>query len=67
MNKYSADYNCKRWAPQQQDFCRQLGVDPSNTVIFGLGGDNYSEYNRGGDTNRLCFARYLHEGTLPND
>ena len=67
MNKYSADYNCKRWAPQQQDFCRQLGVEPSNTVIFGLGGDNYSEYNRGGDTNRLCFARYLHKGTLPND
>lgn len=67
ISKYSADYNYKQWREQQVEFCKQLDIVPSNTVIFGLGDQRYQEYNRGNTTNRLCFARYLAQGTLPND
>jgi UDP-N-acetyl-D-glucosamine dehydrogenase len=48
-------------------FCDQLKVDCSNTVLFGLGGQSFSAYNRGGATNRLCFSKYLYDAKLPND
>ena len=65
MNQWSADFNSQHWMPLQQRFCNQLGVTPSNTVIFGVDTHNkWSEYNRGCDTNRLCFAKYFEPGRL---
>jgi hypothetical protein len=65
MNQWSADFNSQHWMPLQQRFCNQLGVTPSNTVIFGIDAHNkWSEYNRGSDTNRLCFAKYFEPGRL---
>lgn len=67
LRKYSADYNVLTWQATQSKFCEQLGVLPSNSVVFGLGGDQFNKYNRGGATNRLCFSKYLQSGILPND
>lgn len=68
MNRFSADYNTCRWKQTQIDMCESLGLEPSSTVIFGLDLQNkYPEYNRGGTANRLCLARYLAAGTLPDD
>jgi hypothetical protein len=67
LKKYSADYNVLTWQATQSKFCEQLGVTPSRSVIFGLGGEEFSKYNRGGVTNRLCFSKYLQSGILPND
>ena len=63
----TADYNVNTWRKTQLKFCEQLGVVPSRSVVFGLGGPEFSKYNRGGKTNRLCFAKYLYSGTLPRD
>jgi hypothetical protein len=67
IKRYSADYNAVTWSAAQAKFCEQLGVAPSKSVVFGLGGEPFSKYNRGGATNRLCFSKYLYSGILPND
>lgn len=67
LENWSADYNCTTWGSVQQDFCKQLDVKPSSSVIFGIDCDGrWSEYNRGGNTNRLCFSKYLFSKQLPN-
>jgi hypothetical protein len=68
LNQISADANWQKWHTVQEDFCKQLGVTPSKTVIFGLdSGTSYQDYNRGGVTNRLSFFRHLCNGSLPNN
>lgn len=67
MKRLDADYNVDQWSSQQQKFCDELGVQASQTVIFGLGGQEWGAYNRGGNTSRLNFAKYLYEGILPNE
>ena len=67
IEQYSPDYNVLTWQATQQKFCKQLGVAPSKSVIFGLGGEEFVKYNRGSKTNRLCFSKYLYSGTLPHD
>ena len=67
IERFTVDYNYQRHYNQQLALCKELDIIPSNTVIFGLGGLHYQVYSRGGNTNRLCFARYLTQGVLPND
>lgn len=67
ISQYSADYNVESWKATQEKFCLELDVLPSRTVIFGLGGAKFLKYNRGRDTNRLCFSRYLYQGFIPDD
>lgn len=67
LERFGPDYNTNRWISKQKEFCQQLEITPSKTVIFGLGGDEFRKYNRGSTTNRLCFSRYLYNGTLPDD
>ena len=67
LREWSADYNTERWESLQNKCCRELGVVPSKSVIFGIASNNFSEYNRGNSTNRLCFAKYFAQESLPND
>jgi hypothetical protein len=64
LNQWGPDYNCEKWGQTQERLCKELGVTPSNTVIFGIDSGNYPQYNRGRDTNRLCLAKNLYQGTL---
>ena len=65
LNSMTADTNWTRWHTVQEQFCQELNVKPSKTVIFGLAeGDAFKEYNRGGSGNRLCFYRRLANGSL---
>ena len=67
MHTFDADYNFNRFRENQITMCAMLGINPSNTVIFGLDTENkYPEYNRNTKENRLCLSRYLKSGTLPN-
>jgi hypothetical protein len=67
LEQYSADHNVDTWQETQESFCKELGVRPSRSVIFGLGGEQFLKYNRGGSSNRLCFSRFLYQGRLPDD
>lgn len=66
INSLSVDHVYETYQAQQQQFCRTLGVEPSQCVIFGVDRkDQFRIYNRGGSTNRLCFSKYLDSGILP--
>ena len=67
IQEFSVDYTHERWHKQQLNFCTQLGIIPSKSVIFGLGDHLYQQYNRGNLTNRMCMSRYLKYGELPSD
>ena len=58
MQRFDANYTYSKYHEKQQITCEKFGVDPSPCVYFGIDTDNfYSEYNRGNETNRLCFSR----------
>ena len=60
IRNWSVDHIVKKYKDSQLKICNDLGVVPSNSIIFGIDYKNqYPEYNRGGQTNRLCFAKHL--------
>lgn len=66
LNHITPDSNWEKWHSTQQLFCEKLKVRLSNTVIFGIDESGvYQQYNRGRDTNRLCFYRHMASGKLP--
>lgn len=65
MEHWGPDHAVENFRSAQLDFCRQLAVQPSHTVLFALGGDDWKDYNRGGPTNRISFHKYLAHGRLP--
>ncbi len=62
MEKFSPDYMPSKYIDKQLNFCNTLGVQPSKTVLFGIGGTVWSQYNRGGLTNRLSFHKQYIKG-----
>ena len=55
---FSPDYIPRKYIDKQIDLCNTLKVQPTKCVIFGIDySDNYSEYNRGGISNRLSFHK----------
>lgn len=59
ITEFSPDYMCRTYREKQLEFCQLTGALPSNTVFFGIGDEKWQKYNRGTDTNRLSFHRYL--------
>jgi hypothetical protein len=58
MKEFSPAFIYDKYADKQQVYCKKLDLDPSRCVYFGIDKNNkYTEYNRGGTTNRLCFSR----------
>ena len=58
MKEWKADWLYTKYRDKQIQLCKELEVEPSSCVIFGIDNDNkYPQYNRGGRTNRLCFSR----------
>jgi len=58
IRTWAVDFIPTQYKSAQEYLCTELGVEASNTVIFGIDIQNqYPEYNRGGPTNRLCFSK----------
>jgi hypothetical protein len=66
LNRYNPDYNYNTYRATQEKFCTQLDVKPSKCVFFATSTEKFFEYNRGTNSNRLCFSKYLKGGELPN-
>ena len=64
INNFNSSYIVDKYKQTQIEFCKQTNTEPSSTVLFGLGGQDWDEYNRGGTTNRLSFHKYLDKGVL---
>jgi hypothetical protein len=65
LERYSPDYNHDTYKHIQEQFSRELDVTPTKCVFFATSKEKFSEYNRGTDSNRLCFSKYLKSGQLP--
>lgn len=59
IENFSCDYIFNKYRVKQIEICDYLDVDASNCVLFGIGGDPWHRYNRGGSTNRLSLHNYL--------
>jgi len=64
LESFSPDYIVNKYKDTQKEFCQELDVDQSKTVLFGLGDERWKEYNRGGTENRLSFHRQFITGLL---
>jgi|TARA_B110000971_G_C20001158_1_gene496905 hypothetical protein len=61
INSFSPDYIYDTYRARQESYCKILGVEPSDCVIFGIGNSSWKEYNRDRETNRLSLHKYLPE------
>ncbi|MGY8865597.1 MAG: aminotransferase class I/II-fold pyridoxal phosphate-dependent enzyme [Methylophagaceae bacterium] len=59
INRFSPDYIYDTYRARQEEYCKILGVEPSNCVLFGIGDNRWVEYNRDRETNRLSLHKYL--------
>jgi hypothetical protein len=58
IKSFSNDWLFEKYKRKQKKICDEMGLEASSCVIFGLDRNNkFSEYNRGGTSNRLCFSR----------
>ena len=61
IKEFDVDFNHTRYREKQLAVCARLGVEASDSVIFGLGDERWNAYNRGGRYNRLCLSSLLEE------
>ena len=59
ITEFSPDYMYNTYREKQLEYCQLTESEPSNTVFFGIGNEKWQKYNRGTDSNRLSFHRYL--------
>ena len=61
-NNFDTDYNYSNFRDKQVKVCKNLDIEPSDTVIFGLAKNNhkkFGEYDRGGIYHRVCISKFL--------
>lgn len=60
MKEFSADYMWNSYAERYYDVCNKFNLTPTDTVIFGIGGEKYHYCNRGiKNNNRVCISAEL--------
>ena len=61
IKEYSVDHNWNTYAKQYYQVCEEKNLQPTNCIMFGLGGKEYKEFNRGGKMNRVCISELIGE------
>ena len=62
MRKFNADWNWNYLEQRYNDACQDMKLSSTDCVIFGLGGEEYAENNRGiPGVNRVCLSGVLAE------
>ena len=59
MNEFSVDYNWDTYGLKYNEVCQKYNLQKTDCILFGLGGNTYSDYNRGGNANRVCISKLL--------
>ena len=64
MKSFSPDWNWETHQEQYEKVCMEKNLVYTDTIIFGLGGNEYKQFNRGiPDNNRVCVSEYLSDTT----
>ena len=58
LQKFSLNFPYIKFKDKQHEICKKLGLKPSDCVIFGIGGDEFSAFERAG-VNRVCLSNVL--------
>jgi hypothetical protein len=61
FERYGLDWNWQTYGEIYQDTITELGLQPTNCILFGLGDETYQDYNRGNKTNRVCISQEIGE------
>ena len=65
METFSSDYIYNKYRNKQVKVCDELGVVPSDTIVFGTTKDNkYLKFTRDDVINRLCISYLLQEDQI---
>ena len=59
LKKFDLDYIPGKYRAAQLRVCSELGLTPSPSVMFGIGGAEFQQLNRGGLTNRACISSLI--------
>lgn len=60
MKSFSPDWNWETYKSRYEKVCEEKDLVYTDTVIFGLGGEEYNHFNRGiPNNNRVCISEYL--------
>jgi hypothetical protein len=60
MRGFGPDWNWETYGDRYEQVCEEHDLVYSDTVIFGLGGEEYKQFNRGvPNNNRVCISEYL--------
>lgn len=62
ITNYGIDYNPTCFEHWQRFKCNEMKIEQSKTVLFGLGGSEWKQYNRGGLYNRLYLGEFYEQG-----
>jgi len=61
-NNFTIDHNQDKFRDKQIEICKELKIQPSDSVLFGLAEKDhpeYGDYDRGTDWRRVCISRLL--------
>ena len=61
IENYSIDHNWLAYETVYNQICKEYKLEPTDCVMFGLGGFKYQDYNRGGTVNRVCISEAIGE------
>jgi hypothetical protein len=61
IKTFPVDWNWKTYTDVYNQVCEEKNLQLTDCIMFGLGGDEYKEYNRGGEVNRVCISDLIGE------
>lgn len=59
IQNYSVDYNWEKFGEKYKTICKSMNLEETDCIMFGIGGDEYEELNRGSEKNRVCISDLL--------
>lgn len=61
IKTYSVDYNWENYSEVYSQVCKEQNLKETNCTMFGLGGEEWAEMNRGTEVNRVCISELIGE------
>ena len=60
LKAFNVNYVFDKYVSRHSEVCTELGLQKSNTLLFGVSNDaKWSNYSRGGVINRVCISKIL--------
>lgn len=59
--KYPVDWNWDQYSDVYREVCKEKNLEETDCIMFGLGGKEYKDFNRGGTVNRVCISELIGE------